>query len=189
MSAKNTYPITTTSSADMARNFREALLTDPVSRGEHSSEYLKQIRSTPFGAYNKKVTYTSGCIPSKEFAGGAGGLEPVSAIVLNIQKPDGLAQAVMIGRTPDEFNPSKPGGQLIADAGMPGDILLYAKSADGNESYRYMDEAEIQGVRAVNGSTDLTFKPSEARVRQTVITGEIMGSIGLIDTQQETTIT
>jgi hypothetical protein len=201
---KNTLQTTSSNSFDMsavANGLAIALRTDEVSKGQHSSEYLRIAERSLFGEFNKRVTYTKGCVLGQELAGEKYG-ERTVALSLQMRKPDGSRQMVVFGRTPAELDPAR-GGRLPHDpkAGAPGEYMMAAFPMDsqGPASVRYLDEVELMGVRAAygqqerdaNGQLFIGLKPNPQRAnaalhedaRQIRITGELEQCMALIDTR------
>ena len=173
-----------TTMGEMAMGLAQSLNTDPVIRGEHTSQYLRQPMTTAYGIFDKRVAYTQGCVPAAELQGQTG--EHVSALMLVMNKPDNRRQMVVLGETPASYDPSK-GGKPVAGAGRPAEYLaaIYNDAGAGDhepDAFRYVSEAQLAGVRAQHEQPlRLNVDPTRQELQ---ITGIVAKTYGLIDTQQ-----
>jgi hypothetical protein len=176
MSEKQTQPNSLPSTGSdfgsaIAEAISRAVNTPDELRGLHQTTRLeKPAVVSIFGKFKEELKYTRGCIISDEFSRGA------KVLAFRFARPDGTPRVGVIGRTPTELDSRKGGTRELKDpnAGAPGDFLMAIQNPDGTDAnFRYMDQADINGIMIRDHQEDQKLGQNLDRQRQLVVPGKI----------------
>jgi hypothetical protein len=132
---------------------------------------LTEPKSDSLGEYHTRKDYNKGCDIHEV-------VESESGTLLFRTRTEDGDRLVQIAKTPDKYDPSRPGGNSLPNAGQPGEYLMVVtkQSQDGTapeRSFRYLDAADIRDARVIKGQP-VTLSPNLDRRRQVQIGGEVV---------------